>query len=220
MRPNTTAQVRETVCLSVGRFSRRGYAAGDRPRCGPYAPTRSPSENANFRVFFPHAANDAGRCCAGKVPVFPPPSRDADRRQARPSRQATGRLSKTTLARDCLEDILSLKTLRDLLATLPDDASLESLRQARGKRRNDYPSSSRRPSPSCGGWSCLRAPCDMCRPKRATLNCAANEPPRRLIGIESEAGVPSKWNVLRFEETLGEEPHRNPESFRAEAPDH
>jgi hypothetical protein len=47
-----------------------------------------------------------------------------------------------------------------------------------------------------------------------------NEPPRRLNRIESEAGVPSKWNVLRFEETLGEEPHRNPESFRAEAPDH
>jgi hypothetical protein len=47
-----------------------------------------------------------------------------------------------------------------------------------------------------------------------------NEPPRRLIGIEPEGGVPSKWNVSRFEETLGEEPHRNPESFRAEAPNH
>ena len=35
-----------------------------------------------------------------------------------------------------------------------------------------------------------------------------NEPPRRLIGIESEAGVPSKWNVSRFEETLGEQLHR------------
>jgi hypothetical protein len=35
-----------------------------------------------------------------------------------------------------------------------------------------------------------------------------NEPLRRLIGIESEAGVPSKWNLSRFEETLGEEPHR------------
>ncbi len=35
-----------------------------------------------------------------------------------------------------------------------------------------------------------------------------NEPPRRFIGIESEAGVPSKWNVSRFEETLGDEPHR------------
>jgi hypothetical protein len=35
-----------------------------------------------------------------------------------------------------------------------------------------------------------------------------NEPLRRLIGIESEGGVPSKWNVSRFEETLGEQPHR------------
>jgi hypothetical protein len=36
-----------------------------------------------------------------------------------------------------------------------------------------------------------------------------NEPLRRLIGIESEGGVPSKWNVSRFKETLGEQPHRH-----------
>src|SRR5262249_41535779 len=31
---------------------------------------------------------------------------------------------------------------------------------------------------------------------------------RRLIGIESEDGVPRPWNISRFEEALGQEPHR------------
>jgi hypothetical protein len=35
-----------------------------------------------------------------------------------------------------------------------------------------------------------------------------NEGLRRLIGIESEGGVPKKWNMSRFEEVLGQEPHR------------
>jgi hypothetical protein len=35
-----------------------------------------------------------------------------------------------------------------------------------------------------------------------------NQGLRRLIGIESEAGVPKPWNLSRFEEVLGQEPHR------------
>jgi hypothetical protein len=35
-----------------------------------------------------------------------------------------------------------------------------------------------------------------------------NEGLRRLIGIESELGVPKAWNISRFEEVLGQEPHR------------
>lgn len=40
----------------------------------------------------------------------------------------------------------------------------------------------------------------------AELGC--NEGLRRLIGIESETGVPHPWNISRFEEVLGLEPHR------------
>ena len=36
-----------------------------------------------------------------------------------------------------------------------------------------------------------------------------NEGLRRLIGIESEGGVPKPWNISRFEEVLGQEPHRS-----------
>src|SRR5206468_1960449 len=35
-----------------------------------------------------------------------------------------------------------------------------------------------------------------------------NEGLRRLIGIESEESVPNKWNISRFEDVLGQEPHR------------
>ena len=35
-----------------------------------------------------------------------------------------------------------------------------------------------------------------------------NEGLRRLIGIESEVGVPKPWNITRFEDVLGQEPHR------------
>src|SRR5262249_5809444 len=35
-----------------------------------------------------------------------------------------------------------------------------------------------------------------------------NEGLRRLIGIESEDDVPKPWNLSRFEEALGQEPHR------------
>jgi hypothetical protein len=35
-----------------------------------------------------------------------------------------------------------------------------------------------------------------------------NDGLRRIIGIESEAGVPKPWNISRFEEVLGQEPHR------------
>ena len=45
-----------------------------------------------------------------------------------------------------------------------------------------------------------------------TESCLAklrqNEGLRRLIGIKSEDRVPKKWNMSRFEDTLGQEPHR------------
>ncbi len=45
--------------------------------------------------------------------------------------------AKPLFARDELEDSPSLQTIRELLAALPDGKLLESLRNARGKGRND-----------------------------------------------------------------------------------
>ena len=36
-----------------------------------------------------------------------------------------------------------------------------------------------------------------------------NEALRRLIGIETAEGVPRSWNISRFLDTLGQEPHRS-----------
>ena len=111
--------------------------------------------------------------------------------------------AKPLFAWDCLEDSPSLRTIRELLATLPDGPLLESLRAARGKGRDDYPVHVL--------WGVVVLTVALRHP--STEACLAelkrNEPLRRLIGIESEDRVPSKWNLSRFEETLGQEPHRS-----------
>ena len=47
--------------------------------------------------------------------------------------------AKPLFAWDCLEDSPSLRTIRELLAALPDGKLLHSLRTARGKGRDDGP---------------------------------------------------------------------------------
>ena len=110
-------------------------------------------------------------------------------------------LTKPLFAWDCLEDSPSLKTVRQFLQAIPDGILLEGLRNQRGRGRNDYPVHVlwgvvllthllRHTSID----SCLA---ELCR----------NEGLRRLIGIESEEKVPKKWNVSRFIDVLGTEPH-------------
>jgi hypothetical protein len=111
--------------------------------------------------------------------------------------------SKPLFAWDCLEDSPSLKSIRDLLATLPDGQLLESLRQSRGKGRNDYPVH------VLWGVVVLTVALRHAHTESCLAELKRNAPLRRLIGIESEEDVPAKWNMSRFEETLGEEPHRS-----------
>jgi DDE family transposase/transposase-like protein DUF772 len=103
---------------------------------------------------------------------------------------------------ECLEDCPSLKTIRDLLAALPDGKLLESLRVARGKGRNDYPVS------VLWGVVLLRVILRHTTTEAVLAELRRNEGLRALIGIESEDAVPKKWNISRFEEALGQEPHR------------
>src|SRR5271157_678353 len=104
---------------------------------------------------------------------------------------------------DCLEDNPSLQTIRDLLAALPDGKLLRSLQIARGKGRNDYPVS------VLWGVVVLRVALRHTTTEAVLAELRRNEGLRRLIGIESEAGVPKPWNISRFEEVLGQEPHRS-----------
>lgn len=111
--------------------------------------------------------------------------------------------TKPLFAWDCLEDSPSLATLKELLAAIPDQRLLESLRTARGKGRDDYPIH------VLWGVLLLTAALRHVCVQACLDELTRNEGLRRLIGIESEAGVPKKWNMSRFADTLGEEPHRS-----------
>jgi hypothetical protein len=110
--------------------------------------------------------------------------------------------AKPLFAWDCLEDSPSLQTIKDLLAALPDGKLLHSLRTARGKGRDDYPVS------VLWGVVVLRIALRHLTTEAVLAELRRNQGLRRLIGIESEAGVPHKWNMSRFEDVLGQEPHR------------
>jgi hypothetical protein len=110
--------------------------------------------------------------------------------------------AKPLFAWDCLEDSPSLQTIKDLLAALPDGKLLDSLAIARGKGRNEYPVH------VLWGVVVLRVALRHVTTEAVLAELRRNEGLRRLIGIDSEAGVPKKWNLSRFEDVLGQEPHR------------
>ena len=111
-------------------------------------------------------------------------------------------MTKPLFAWDCLEDSPSLKTLRALLESIPDGRLLASLRLARGKGRDDYPVH------VLWGALVLRIALRHVHLEGCLAELRRNEGLRRLIGIESEDDVPRAWNMSRFEDTLGQEPHR------------
>jgi hypothetical protein len=110
-------------------------------------------------------------------------------------------ITKPLFAWDALEDSPSLKSIRVLLEAIPDQPLLESLRQARGKGRDDYPVEVL--------WGALvlaialrHVSTDAC-----LEDLKRNPALRLLIGIESEEAVPDADNMSRFLARLGEEPH-------------
>mgnify|MGYP002623574738 FL=1 len=102
---------------------------------------------------------------------------------------------------DCLEDSPTLKTIKLLLDVIPDGPLLESLQAARGKGRDDVPLRT--------AWGVLVLSVALRHPSidHCLAELKRNESLRKLIGIESEETVPRKWNLSRFLERLGEEPH-------------
>lgn len=112
-------------------------------------------------------------------------------------------MTKPLFAWDCLEDSPNLKTIRDFLAAVPDDALLAALRQDRGRGRDDYPVHVL--------WGTMLLTILLRHP--STEACLGelrrNDALRRLIGIDSESKVPKKWNMSRFQAVLGTEPHRS-----------
>lgn len=110
-------------------------------------------------------------------------------------------MTKPLFAWDSLEDSPTLKTIQQLLEVIPDGPLLQSLKTARGKGRNDVPVHV--------AWRVLVLAVALRHPTiEACLGeLRRNESLRRLAGIESEEAVPKKWNLSRFLDTLGKEPH-------------
>ena len=110
-------------------------------------------------------------------------------------------INKRLFAWDCLEDSPTLKTIKQLLDILPDEKLLESLIQARGKGRDDYPVQVL--------WRTIVLSVALRHPtiEHCLAELRRNESLRRLIGIESEDRVPAKWNLSRFLDRLGKPEH-------------
>jgi hypothetical protein len=100
-----------------------------------------------------------------------------------------------------LEDCPTLITLRDALQAVPDQALLEGLRAARGHGRDDYPV-------ACLWHVVLLT---VLLRHHSFEECLAelhrNPALCRLIGITAEDQIPRGWNLSRFLDVLGQEPH-------------
>ena len=110
-------------------------------------------------------------------------------------------VTKPLFAWDSLEDSPTLKTIKQLLDVIPDQTLLGSLRAARGKGRDDVPVSV--------AWGVLVLSIALRHPtiEACLAELRRNESLRKLIGIESEEAVPQKWNLSRFLDRMGQQPH-------------
>jgi len=111
-------------------------------------------------------------------------------------------MTQPLFAWESLEDSPSLDTIKQLLATIPDAKLLESLRAHRGRGRDDYPVH------VLWGVLLLRIILRHVSFEAVRGELQRNAGLRALIGIGSENGVPKAWNLSRFQEVLGQEPHR------------
>jgi hypothetical protein len=110
-------------------------------------------------------------------------------------------ITKPLFAWDCLQDSPSLGTIREFLRSIPDGKLLAGLERWRGRGRNDYPPH------VLWGTLLLRIALRHVSIEATLAELGRNEGLRRLIGIEREEGVPKSWNISRFLDTLGREPH-------------
>jgi hypothetical protein len=105
---------------------------------------------------------------------------------------------------DALEDSPALGTIQRFLAAIPDAPLLESLRQARGHGRDDHPVE------VLWGVVLLTIVLRHVHFEACLAELRRNDDLRALIGIprDDEDQVPDGWNVSRFLQVLGQEPHR------------
>lgn len=101
----------------------------------------------------------------------------------------------------CLDDCPTLVTIRDFLNTVPDQALLAGLRTARGHGRDDYPVERL--------WRVVLLTIALRHPSFNACLAELHRNPAlcRLLDITDEDQIPHGWNVSRFLDVLGAEPH-------------
>ncbi len=100
-----------------------------------------------------------------------------------------------------LEDHPTLHTIRQFLDVLPDQTLRDGLAAARGKGRDDYPVTRL--------WHVVLLTILL---RHVSFDACLAELHRnpalcRLIGITDEAQIPNGWNISRFLDVLGQQPH-------------
>lgn len=102
---------------------------------------------------------------------------------------------------EALEHSSSVQAIRALVESIPDGALLASLDRARGRGRDDYPVHVL--------WGVVLL--TIALRHKSFEDCLAelhrNRHLREVIGVESESKIPKKWNISRFLQVLGREPH-------------
>ena len=111
-------------------------------------------------------------------------------------------VQKRLFAWDCLEDHPALATIKQLLEAIPDGKLLAGLKAARGKGRDDYPVQ------TLWGVVLLTIALRHTGFEACLGELRRNPSLAKMIGIQSVADVPKGWNVSRFLDVLGQEPHR------------
>jgi hypothetical protein len=96
-----------------------------------------------------------------------------------------------------LEDSPSLKTIRAVLASLPDQPLLDALQQARGHGRDDYPLE------RLWGVVVLSVLCRHVWLNDCLAELGRNPALCRLLGIRKVADIPGPHNLSRFLDLLG-----------------
>jgi len=100
-----------------------------------------------------------------------------------------------------LEDVPQLLSIKEILCSLPDQALLDGLRAARGKGRDDYPVT------VLWGVVLLSILCRHLHVEDCLDELHRNPTLCALLGIDSPCAIPKAWNVSRFLDVLGQQPH-------------
>jgi hypothetical protein len=100
-----------------------------------------------------------------------------------------------------LEDSPSLGTIRHCLEAIPDAPLLQTLRNARGRGRDDYPLT------VLWGVAVLTPLLRHPSHEACLAELRRNPALRRLLGVEAEAQIPHHWNLSRFLDALGHPAH-------------